>query len=216
MHPVGILGGTFDPVHCGHLRSALELLTELELEEVRLIPCRIPPHRAAPIAAAEQRVAMLRAAVAGESALRVDTRELSRPGPSYTVGTLASLRSELGTTPLCLILGADAFAALDTWHRWGELVELAHLVVMRRPGRAHLHSAMRKCLQDRYVERPRALAERPCGYVLEWGVTQLAISATHIRSLLACGKSPRYLLPDSVLELIRREGLYESGATPRS
>jgi nicotinate-nucleotide adenylyltransferase len=216
MRPIGILGGTFDPVHCGHLRPALELLTDLDLQEVRLVPCRIPPHRPAPIAGAEQRVAMLRVAVAGEPALCVDTRELSRPGPSYTVDTLAALRAELGATPLCLILGADAFAALDTWHRWGALIELAHLVVMRRPGKMRLHSAVREHLHGRYVEHATTLAQRPCGHVLECSVTQLAISATHIRSLLARGKSPRYLLPDSVLELIRRERLYMPVAAPRS
>src|SRR3569833_2622728 len=131
---IGLLGGTFDPIHFGHLRPAMDLLDELGLDHVRLIPCGVPPHRAAPRAHAEHRLTMLRLAVSGEPRLRVDERELRRPGPSYMVDTVLSLREELGDTPLALIIGMDALNGLATWRRWRELVALCHLIVMERPG----------------------------------------------------------------------------------
>lgn len=209
MRPVGILGGTFDPIHFGHLRPALELCQALGLDHVRLIPARQPPHRSAPVASPEQRAAMAQAAVAGESCLAVDTRELARPGPSYTYDTLSSLRAELGGLSLCLILGSDAFAGLHTWHRWSELIELAHIVVVQRPGAAPLaQGEVAEVLGSRYIEDPAPLHRSPAGCVLRWPVTQLAISATGIRAMIAAGKSPRYLLPDSVWELIKRDAIY--------
>ena len=131
---IGILGGTFDPIHHGHLRLAVEMREGLGLEELRLIPALQPPHREAPIAGAEDRLAMLEAAVARANALHIDTRELVREGPSYTVDTLLSLRAELPAQPLCLIIGMDAFCYLDTWHRWQDVLELAHIGIARRPG----------------------------------------------------------------------------------
>src|SRR3569832_105068 len=131
---IGLLGGTFDPIHFGHLRPAMDLLDELGLDHVRLIPCGVPPHRAAPRAHAEHRLTMLRLAVSGEPRLRVDERELRRPGPSYMVDTVLSLREELGDTPLALIIGMDALNGLATWRRWRKLVDLCHLIVMERPG----------------------------------------------------------------------------------
>ena len=123
--PVGVLGGTFDPIHYGHLRPALELLETLELSEVRFIPCRIPAHRGAPSITAEQRLELVRLAIIGQPGFVADGRELRRAGPSYMVDTLVALRQELGDTPLCLILGSDAFQALTTWHRWQALTDLA-------------------------------------------------------------------------------------------
>jgi nicotinate-nucleotide adenylyltransferase len=207
---IGILGGTFDPVHFGHLRPALEVYQALRLREVRLIPCRVPPHRKPPVASAEQRLAMVREAIAGEPGLTVDTRELERPGPSYTVDTLLSLRAELGPTPLCLIVGADAFGSLHTWHRWKELVELGHIVVVQRPGIIPPdHGVVVDLLQGRYAQDLVHLADNPSGWVFHLPVTQMGISGSHIRALLAAGKSPRYLLPDRVWEIIRQQGIYE-------
>jgi nicotinate-nucleotide adenylyltransferase len=207
---IGILGGTFDPIHHGHLRSALELLQDLGLEEVRLIPCRTPPHRGMPSATPEQRLAMVRAAVAPQPGLRADERELDRDGASYTIDTLQSLRAELGdATPLCLILGADAFLGLPTWHRGTELIEFAHLVVMHRPGwEAPLSGPVAELADRRRIEDPAGLRDASAGHVLFWPVTQLDISATRIRADVRAGKSPRYLVPDAVWELIQTEEIY--------
>lgn len=213
MQPIGILGGTFDPVHFGHLHSALELQETLGLAEVRLIPCGHPPHRNPPRAPASARLAMLELAVTGQPGLRVDPRELERPGPSYMVDTLTSLRDELGKAPLCLILGSDAFLGLPGWHRWQELVQLAHLVVMHRPGWVLDHSLaapLAQLVDTRRVYEAAALAAQPAGSILLVPVTPLDISSTAIRTLIAAGRSPRYLLPDAVWEHIRTHGLYDA------
>lgn len=209
---IGIYGGTFDPIHYGHLRTALEVKEAAGLEEIRFIPCRIPPHRGVPGATPDQRLAMLRAAlVDAEPGFRIDTRELERPGPSYMVETLESLRSEIGSRPLCLIVGLDAFRGLPRWHRWRELFDLAHILVMQRPGpETDLPEPMRDLLRTRAVDSPAALRSRASGLVHLIPVTLLDISATRIRSAIGAGTSARYLTPDSVLELIRSLGLYRS------
>lgn len=213
---IGILGGTFDPVHYAHLRCALELQQSLGLEQVRFVPCRMPPHRGAPFATPEQRLAMLELAIADQAGFVADARELRREGPSYTVDTLASLREEFGSTPLCLILGMDAFLGLDTWHRWERLAGLAHIVAMRRPGRdvAAASAPIRALLEERLVEEPQQLRHSPAGCVMLWTVTQIEISGTRIRDLVARGRNVRYLLPDRVLDYIRRERLYLDSQEP--
>ncbi|CAL1240355.1 nicotinate-nucleotide adenylyltransferase [Candidatus Methylocalor cossyra] len=209
---IGLYGGTFDPVHYGHLRTALEVKEAVGLAEVRFIPCREPPHRRAPAASPEQRLALLRAALAdGEPGFRIDTRELERPGPSYTADTLMSLREELGEAPLALIVGLDAFLELHHWHRWRELFERAHLLVMQRPGpEPELPAELDAALRQRFSADPAALRRHPAGCIHFVPVTQLAISATQIRAAIAAGASPRYLLPDSVWRAIRELGLYRA------
>lgn len=205
---IGILGGTFDPIHHGHLRIALEVQEILALREVRFIPCRHPPHRAEPSATAEQRLALLRLALADTPGFVVDTRELERPGPSYMVDTLASLRAESGAAPLCLILGYDAFLGLPGWHRWRNLLDYAHWVVVQRPGLIQpLSGALAVLQQERRLE-PEQLMTAPCGGICFLPVSQLDISATQIRTLLRSGRNPRYLLPDAVLRLIRQSRCY--------
>jgi nicotinate-nucleotide adenylyltransferase len=208
--PIGILGGTFDPIHYGHLRPALEVLETLELAEIRFVPCRIPAHRAAPLITAEQRLALVRLATAEQPGFIADDRELRREGPSYMVDTLASLRADGGDDmPLCLILGADAFRELHTWHRWQRLSLLAHIIVMQRPGDLPpLPPVLEEFITPRRVHDAWALRRNPAGSILFQRVTQLYISATQIRSLLACGQSPRYLLPEAVLASIRDQALY--------
>ena len=207
--PIGILGGTFDPVHYGHLRPALEVLEALDLAGVRFIPCRLPSHRGQPVATPEQRLTLLQLAVADQPGFLVDDRELHRDGPSYMVDTLASLRAEVGATPLCLLLGMDAFAGLTTWRHWQEIPELAHLVVTNRPNAGPpLSNTLNELVEQRKIRQPEALRECPAGGILFQPVTQLGISATRIRHLLAQGRSPRYLLPEAVWNCIREQGLY--------
>jgi nicotinate-nucleotide adenylyltransferase len=209
-HPVGVLGGTFDPIHYGHLRPALELLETLELAEIRFVPCRIPAHRGTPRVTAEQRLALVRLATDDQPGFVTDDRELRREGPSYMVDTLASLRGDLGgETPLCLIVGTDAFRELHTWRRWRDLSELAHIVVMQRPGVLKpFQPALEEFVAPRVVHDAFALRRKPAGRILFQPVTQLNISATRIRALLARGQSPRYLLPETVLAFIHDRALY--------
>lgn len=209
MAAIGILGGTFDPVHFGHLRTGAELLECLALEELRFVPCRVPPHGKSPVAAAEQRVAMLRAATEDTPNFVVDERELRRAGPSYTVDTLESMRAELPDQPLCLIVGMDSFVGLASWHRWQDLLSLAHLVVAHRPGATPPDSGPLKPLLDgcRTVDPARLAASR-AGHVLLHAVTQLAISSSAIRQMVADGNSPRFLLPDRVIDMITSSGCY--------
>jgi nicotinate-nucleotide adenylyltransferase len=211
--PIGILGGTFDPVHYGHLRAALEVLEQLQLAQIRFIPSRQPPHREAPSASPNQRLLLLRQALAEQPGFVVDERELQREGASYMADTLASLRAEVGATPLCLLLGMDAFNDLHRWHRWREIPEWAHLVVLYRPGYDLTHSeALADLVAQRRIRQPLTLSEHPAGSILFQPITQLAISATRIRELLAQGHSPRYLLPDAVLHTIHAHGLYKGRA----
>ncbi len=214
-HPVGILGGTFDPIHYGHLRTALELLETLELAEMRFIPCRIPAHRGLPQVTAEQRMALVRLAMDGQPGFVADDRELRRDGTSYMVDTLASLREDFGPeTPLCLIVGTDAFRELHTWHRWRELTDWAHIVVMQRPGILQpLPPILETFMTPRVIYDGLALRRKPAGGILFQPVTQLNISATQIRALLAHGQSPRYLLPETALAYIHDRSLYRSLST---
>jgi nicotinate-nucleotide adenylyltransferase len=206
---IGILGGTFDPVHIAHLRCGLEMQEYLHLAELRFLPCCQPPHRAAPAAEPAQRLAMLRLALEGQAGCSIDERELRRAGPSYMVDTLESLRQELPAQPLCLIVGLDAFVQLHTWHRWERLIELAHIAVMTRPGLSSAPGgAVAALLERSRAEDPRALHAAPAGRIILCPVTRLEISATQIRALVAQDRSARYLAPERVLDYIRREGLY--------
>ncbi|MGD8642902.1 MAG: nicotinate-nucleotide adenylyltransferase [Chromatiales bacterium] len=213
MGAVGILGGTFDPIHLGHLRPALEVYEALDLDEIRLIPCHVPPHRRRPMSDATDRLRMVELAVDAEAGFRVDRRELERQGPSYSVDTLRSLRTDLGSSvSLCLIMGMDAFAGLPGWHRWDELIELAHIVVTHRPGSpASSDMDLGDWLDSVRSDDVSALHDRPHGHVLFCPVTQLDISATDIRRRIRAGKSARYLLPDPVWHYIRERGLYHPG-----
>ncbi|WP_426285342.1 nicotinate-nucleotide adenylyltransferase [Luteibacter sp. E-22] len=190
--PLAILGGTFDPVHHGHLRAAWEAAEALDAE-VRLVPARTPPHRPPPVADASGRVALLRAALAGQDRLALDTRELDRDGPSYTVDTLASLRADIGPDrSLVLLVGADAFAGLASWHLWRDLFAFAHVGVLTRPGTLHPPSGeLAAFIAGRRVER----LQGPSGQVVDIAITPLDIAATAIRESFAAGGEPRFLMP---------------------
>ncbi len=208
---IGILGGTFDPVHIGHLRGALEVAALLELDELRLTPSARPPHRDMPSVSAKDRLAMVECAVAGVTPLTVDDRELKRDKPSYTIDTLVSMRAELAAEDqLFLLLGWDAFCGLPTWHRWEELLEHCHIVVLQRPDAdSESPDAMRNLLAARAVSDPKAL-KGPGGHITFVWQTPLSVSATQIRQLLASGKSVRFLVPDAVLAYIEEHGLYRA------
>lgn len=208
---IGIFGGTFDPVHIGHLRSALEVAEFMALDELRLIPSARPPHREAPQVSARDRLAMVELAVAGLPPLRVDDRELKRDKPSYSIDTLESLRSELAAADqLFLIIGWDAFCGLPTWHRWNELLEHCHILVLQRPDAdSEAPETLRNLLAARSISDPLSL-EGPGGQISFIWQTPLAVSATQIRTLLASGKSVRFLLPDAVLTYIHAHGLYRA------
>lgn len=207
---IGIFGGTFDPVHFGHLRAALEVRELLGLRDFRLLPAGSPPHRANTFAGAEDRLAMLRLALDAYPNFQVDDREIRRGGFSYMADTLGEIRNESEDAPIMLMVGQDAANELDSWHEWRSIFELAHLVIMRRPdSRLAFSTALRGQLQDRWAENPEELKQKRAGGVLALEVTQLAISSTDIRRQLAAGHSPRFLLPDGVLEFIRRRGLYQ-------
>lgn len=206
---IGIFGGTFDPIHYGHLRPALEVQQTLGLEQVRFIPLAVAVHRDQPAAGPEQRLAMVRTAVSGQPEIFVDDREINRSGRSYTFDTLTELHREQPDATWCLCVGGDVYNEFLTWYRPLEILELAHLVVMQRPGAdlpenpvlARL-SRERSCMDCSELHATRA------GRILFLPVTQLDISATAIRTQIATGLSPRFLLPDPVLQIIQREQMY--------
>ncbi len=206
---LGILGGTFDPIHIGHLRTGVEVKDALALRELRYIPCRLPPHRSEPAATPEQRLAMVAAALEGEEVLIGDGRELQREGPSYTVDTLNELREELGDEAIGLIIGADAFQEITSWYRWSQLIELAHLIVVHRPGwEMCIPADAAELLSGRVTKDRDEMAGLPAGLVWFQPVTPLQISATVIRENVRCGRSIRYLVPDTVERFINDQRLY--------
>lgn len=207
--PIGIFGGTFDPIHFGHLRTALELYQAYELAEVRLIPCFQPVHRKSPTASPAHRLAMVTTAIANEPALQVDDCEIRRQGPSYTIDTLEALRLKFPQNPLCLIMAIDALLGFPSWHRWEDILKLAHLIVAHRP-QYHIPTTgiVADLLKQRLKQYPTALYEAMAGNIILHPVTPLEISATDIRKQITAGLNPRYLLPDAVYQYIKQHGVY--------
>lgn len=213
MNAIGILGGTFDPIHFGHLRMAQELAEAVELDKVLFIPAATPPHRQQPATSAQQRAGMVALAIRDNPLFQLDMRELLREGASYTIDTLQSLRLEWGEeTSISLLLGSDAFLGLPGWHHWQELLDLAHIVVAYRPNAPLLNEKMHPVLQalckDRLTADTQTLKQVRAGHIYMQHITALDISATRIRECLRQSADPRYLLPDSVIDYIRSERLY--------
>jgi nicotinate-nucleotide adenylyltransferase len=207
--PIGILGGTFDPIHHGHLRLALELYEQLNLAEVRFIPNAIPPHRSPPVAEGNLRFAMVQRAIQGATGMLVDDREFHRHGPSYMIDTLQSLRLDYPTVPLCLIIGMDEFIHLHQWYQWEHLIELAHLLVVQRAGVLPVGTLLRDFLLAHQVYQWDHLTTQVSGCVFfVENIPTLAVSATQIRVLFKDHRNPRYLLPDTVLDFINTHQLY--------
>ncbi len=212
--PLGLFGGTFDPVHFGHLRLAEEAIGLLGLGGVRWIPAGQPPHRGKPQVTAGQRLDMVLRSTAENARFSVDASEVDAAAPSYTVHTLERLRRELGgEQALVLLVGADAFAGLSTWHRWRDIFTLAHVAVSHRPGFPvavdRLPPELASEFNARRLPDAAGLGRAPSGGIVTFTMTQLDISATQLRKLFADGKSARYLLPDSVLDYINLHQLYK-------
>lgn len=214
--PLGLFGGTFDPIHYGHLRLAEEMRERVGLGEVRFIPTGTPPHRGQPSVTAQQRAEMVARAIVDHPSFVLDEREVRRAVTCYTVDTLRELRAELGTArPFCLLLGGDAFLQLHGWQHWQQLLDLTHLVVGCRPGFAideRIHTTP-PTFQQQYQQRRAeisALGEQAGGRIALLTIPKLEISATDIRQRLAEGRTIRYLLPPSVADYIYQHHLYSS------
>jgi nicotinate-nucleotide adenylyltransferase len=209
IEPLALFGGTFDPVHYGHLRCADEVRKKLGLINLHLLPAGTPPHRATPLASVSQRLQMLQLALVEFPSLLLDDRETRRAGPSYMVDTLKELREEFPGRPVLLLIGQDAANHLDTWFEWESLFGLAHIVIMARPGsRREYRREITNQIDARLVSDARQLRRVEAGRVLAVEVTPIDISATAIKNLIQLGQLPRSMLPDSVLEYIDENHLY--------
>lgn len=209
MKPIGVFGGRFDPIHYGHLRTAFELLQALNFEEIRFMPCGNPPHRDQAHANAEFRFEMVAAAIEGQHGFVVDDRELSRKGPSYSVDSLNTLRTDFPLRSIALIIGMDAFIDLPKWYQWQEILQLSHIVVAHRPGwRLPDMGPLGELLTTRGTHRVDDLHEAKSGHIYIHDVTQLEISSSEIRELISLDRIPRFLMPDSVCEIIKRTRCY--------
>lgn len=204
------MGGTFDPIHNGHLRSALEVQQWLAVDRVWLMPARAPVHRDAPGRSADERLGMVQAAVADTAALAADPREILSDKPSYTLYTLQAIREQLGPdAPICMIIGMDSLLNLPSWYGWDRFTELCHILVLKRPGYPFApQGELADFMAQHQTDDRDTLRTAPCGRVLLHEQTPLGISATQIRTLIAEGDSPRYLLPDSVWQYIKQHQLY--------
>lgn len=207
-----IFGGTFDPVHFGHLRSALEAGEALGVDTVKLVPASIPPHRDMPGTTPAQRLDMLRLAIDGVDGLEVDARELAREGASYAIDTLRSLRDELGTgVSLTTIIGIDAFSLLHEWREWRRLLDYAHIAILDRPGDAPgLAEELADFSHGKFVEDVQCLRSTSHGCMYKLRLTQMDISATKVREIIESGRSPAYMLPKEVIRYIGENGLYRT------
>jgi nicotinate-nucleotide adenylyltransferase len=209
MKPIGVFGGTFDPIHYGHLRTAFEVLQALGFYEVRFVPCGDPPHRSATFAAADLRFRMVDIAISGQTGFVSDDRELRRGGPSYSIDTLIGLREEFPGRPIGLIVGMDAFLGLPKWHRWDELLDVAHIVVAHRPGwKAPCTGDLGDLIGNHRTHSVEDLHASTHGYIHIHPVTQLEIASTDIRDLVAAGRDPRFLMPDGVRDVIEETRIY--------
>jgi len=209
MNSIGIFGGTFDPIHNGHLRIALEALEELSLSAVHFIPCGQSPLRSEPAATNDIRLKMVKAAVEAEPRFIMDTREIKRGGPSYTYDTLTTLRDGYKDSSMCLILGMDSFISLPRWYRWEELIDLAHIAIAHRPGwKAPTEGPLGDFVQEHLAESSQDAVTKREGSLFVLPVTQLEISATKLRSSIRLGLDPKFLVPKSVRAIIKETECY--------
>jgi len=209
MSPIGIFGGTFDPIHYGHLRTAFEVLQALRFSEIRFVPSGDPPHRGATMAETALRLHMVQVATQGQPGFVVDDCELKRDGPSYTIDTLTAKRKEHRDASLGLIIGMDAFLGLATWHRWDEILKFAHIIVAHRPGWIAPDTGdLGELIGEHGTHCVDDLHNEHHGRIHIHAVTQLEIASTEIRELIAAGRDPRFLMPDAVRDVIVESGCY--------
>jgi len=208
--PLLVFGGTFNPIHTGHLSMAQQALDVFESNCMLLVPSAVPPHRDSPEVTAEHRLRMVELAVQSDDRLYADAREIRRGGTSYTVDTLAEIRSEVGDDrAIIFCLGADAFNGLTGWHEWNRLFDFAHICVISRPDQQlHFDSAAQSVIDDRGVTRPEALLDKPFGHVLAIDCEPMDVSSTHIRERIRQGLSCELLLTQPVYNFIVRSELY--------
>lgn len=213
---IGVLGGTFDPIHFGHLRMAQELASSLRCQAVFFVPTGTPPHRRHPWAGARHRQEMVARAISSNPLFVLDDREIRRPGLSFTVETLEEIKGELSSETLALFVGADAWLAFPSWKKWQDIFSLAHVVVAHRPGFSlgAMDGGLKTEIERRLVHHPQALRLRPHGFIYYEPITALDISASKIRGELSQGRSPRYLLPDAVLDYLETHRLYTREERP--
>lgn len=208
---LGILGGTFDPIHLGHIHLALSCYYALQLNKVRLIPCANPLLREPPLASPEQRLTMVQLAISNHPQLEVDDVEIKRQGPSYALTTLQELRKQFPNQSLCYIIGADQFAQFHRWHCWEEIPELAHVIVTSRAGyKMRWEKPLRKMLKQRQLKDRTELSQQTAGGILLQPIVPLSLSATEIRQKILLGEEPQIYLPQGVADYIRKENLYVS------
>jgi nicotinate-nucleotide adenylyltransferase len=212
---IGIFGGTFDPIHYGHLRIAEEVAEMIDVRKMHFIPAGYPRLRGSPEASLQHRTAMVGLAIEGNPRFILDEREIRRPGVSYSVESLRELKQELGEdATLCFVTGADAFMNLASWHRWRELFELCHFIIAARPGHVLtenldiLPQELSAECAPRWVSSVDSLRHATSGMIFIAQTTLLDISATVIRARVAAGKSIRYLIPDVALDYIAVNHLY--------
>lgn len=210
INAIGILGGTFDPVHSGHIKLAQYVLKQLAFNEIRFIPCYQPVHRKPPIATPQQRLAMLQLALDAEKQLSIDDREIKRKGPSYMIDTLITLRNDFPETALCLILGFDAFTQLASWKKWQDLLKYAHLIVLNRPESNELSDTLiEQLLAKHETKNPAALRKNLAGKIYQLNMPPIPISATQIRNSLKQQQPIQTELPFKVLQYIKQHNLYQ-------
>lgn len=209
MKPVGILGGTFDPVHHGHLRLAIEFMERLDLMEVRFIPLHIPPHRSMPFASATDRLHMLEIATRGIPDISIDDFEIRQKKVSYTIDTVTAFRESMKDAPVCLLLGADAFNNISTWKNWDSILDYVHITVAKRP--EYPVEAPPAVFENAITQSVSALHQQPCGLISMIDMPLLDISATQVRSLVKSGNRLQGLLPPEVIEYIYTNKLYSGG-----
>jgi nicotinate-nucleotide adenylyltransferase len=201
------LGGTFDPIHNGHLVTAEAVRRRLGVPVLHFLPAARPPHKRELAASARQRLRMVELAIRGNPGFALDDREFRRATPSYTIDTMLELRAELGDRPICLVLGMDSFLQLPGWHRWDELLDLCHFAVMQRPGWEWPDSAPRWCA-DRRADDVSALTGQAGGRYLVIAVPRVDVSATTLRERIAAGEDVGAWLPAAVWNFIKENELY--------
>lgn len=209
--PIGILGGTFDPVHNGHLHLATTSLDRLKLAEVRFIPLNNPAHRPAALTSSEQRLEMLKLTVEDYPFLKVDDCELQRDEVSYTINTLKLLRKNIGESPLCMLIGIDSFRLLNSWHQWQSLLDYAHIIVANRPGNStNMNNEMQRFMDSYITESITDLQEKVAGSIMKLDIPMLDISSTKIRNNFQSNMDSESLLPNKVLNFIKTHHLYDN------